>query len=94
MNARGIRAAIEIKWSDRPLEDFSEIKGLLAFAEKNEFVSPHPLGCTTLTKQDARHYDNKEVVFIPTSLYCFILGQSLDTPEFGEKLSKSMVQTK
>ena len=94
MNAEGIRVAVEIKWSDRPLEDSSEIKGLLDFAEKNEFVSPHPLGCTTLTKQDARHYGNKEVVFIPTSLYCFLLGQDLDTPEFGEELSKSMVQTK
>ena len=93
MGATGIIAAIEIKWSDRPLKDSSEIKGLLDFAEKNEFVSPHPLCCCTLTKQDVRNYGNKEVLFVPTSIYCFLLGQSLNSPEFREELLKPAVQT-
>lgn len=93
MNATGIIAAVEIKWSDRPLEDSSEIKGLLAFAEENNLVSPS-LCCCTLTKQDVRHYGNRGVMFIPTSIYCFLLGQSLNSPEFREELLKPAVQTK
>ncbi|MCY3625692.1 MAG: ATP-binding protein [Candidatus Dadabacteria bacterium] len=94
MGATGITVAVEIKWSDRPLEDSSEIKGLLDFAEENKLFDPSCLCCCTLTKQDVRHYGNKEIVFIPTSIYCFLLGQSLNSSEFREDLLKSAVQRK
>ena len=93
MDSTGIREAVEIKGSDRSLKDSSEIKGLLDFAEENKLVSPRCLSCSTLAKQDARYYGNKKVVFIPTSLYCFLLGQSLNSSEFREELLKSAVQT-
>lgn len=90
MSSPGINpaAAIEIKWSDRPLKDPSEIKGLLDFAEKNKLADLGSLICCTLSKFDFHQYGNKKILFFPTSFFCFILGQSLNSTEFKEGLIK------
>ncbi|MXZ49059.1 MAG: DUF4143 domain-containing protein, partial [Candidatus Dadabacteria bacterium] len=90
MSSPGINpiAAIEIKWSDRPLKDPSEIKGLLDFAEKNKLADLGSLICCTLSKFDFHQYGKKKILFFPTSFFCFILGQSLNSREFKEGLVK------
>ncbi len=92
MDTTGVTMAVEIKWSDRPLENSSEIKGLLDFAEKHKLTSSNSLVCCTLSKSDIKRYGNKDVLFFPTSLFCLLLGQYLNTREFRESLIKSVVE--
>lgn len=68
---------VEIKWSDRPLEHPSEIKGLLDFAEENKHPDLKRFVCCTLTKFGVRQYGDKKILFCPTSLFCLTLGQAL-----------------
>ena len=92
MDTRGITMAVEIKWSDRPLKNSSGIKGLLDFAEEHELAGPNNLVCCTLSKGNVKQYGNKDVLFLPTSLFCFILGQSLNSQEFRGALIKSVTE--
>lgn len=91
MDDTGVRpeTAIEIKWSDRPLENLSEIKGLLDVAEKHKLVGLGDTICCTLSKFDFQQHGDKKILFFPTSFFCFILGQSLNSQEFRETLIKS-----
>ncbi len=91
MNPINPLIAVEIKWSDRPLKYSSEIKGLLDFAEENKHAGLKQLVCCTLTKYDLRQYSDKKILFCPTSLFCFTLGQAL-SQEFSEFLIKSVVE--
>lgn len=78
--------ATEIKWSDRPLENPSQLRALLSFAKENKFGDSEKLICCTLSKLTCQQYGNKEIVFCPTSLYCFLSGRSYASREFGEAL--------
>lgn len=89
MDATKITTAVEIKWSGRAPENSSKIKGLLDFAEKHELAGLNELVCSTLSKAGVKRYGNKDVLFFPTSLLCFALGQSLDSREFREILISS-----
>ena len=92
MDTAGITMAVEIKWSDRPLENSSEIKGLLDFAEEHKLDGfNNDLVCCTLSKSDIKRQGNKDVLFLPTSIFCFLLGQYLNSQEFRENLIKSAV---
>lgn len=70
-------AAIEIKWSDRPFKNLSEIKGLTDFGTKHKLTDRGTLVCHTLSKSGRRVYNNKTVHFFPVSLVCLALGQVL-----------------
>ena len=87
------REAIEIKWSDRPLKNPSEIKNLLDFAAQHKLTEPGSLICHTLSKIDIQKYNNKTVFFYPTSFACFELGRSMTSREFKENLVKSATET-
>lgn len=78
--------AIEIKWSDRPLKNPSQLRALLSFAEENQFSDSQRLICCTLTKLVSGKYGSKEIAFCPTSVFCLLYGQSLESPEFRKAL--------
>ena len=94
MNDTGVKpaTAVEIKWSDRPVENSSEIKGLLDFAEKHNLAGLGETIFCTLSKSDFQQHNNKKIMFFPTSLLCFALGQSLNTQEFREALVESVIK--
>lgn len=78
--------AIEIKWSDRPLENPSQLRALLSFGEENQLGDSEKLICCTLSKLSSRKYRNREIIFSPTSFFCLLHGQSLESPEFRKAL--------
>ncbi len=80
MDATGVTTAVEVKWSDRPFNNASEIKGLLDFAEKHRTAGLKYLFCCTLSKLGWKQYGDKRVLFFPTSLFCFLLGKFISRP--------------
>lgn len=96
MDETGAKAevAIEIKWSDRPFENLSEIKGLLDFADKNGLAGrAENTMCLTESKYGVKTYKNGAVVFTPASMFCFELGKVLNSGEFKEQLVKTATAT-
>lgn len=91
MSASAITMAVEIKWSDRPFKNSSEIKGLLDLAEEHRLAGLNDLVCCTLSKGGLKQIGDKNVLFLPTSLFCFMLGQSLNSQEFRETFIKSAI---
>lgn len=91
MDATGIKPveAIEIKWSNRSVENPSKLRGLLDFAKKHGIADPGTLTCCTLSQCVSQTYKGVSVFFFPVSLICFSLGKSLTTDEFRETLIKS-----
>ena len=78
--------AIEIKWSDRPLENPSQLRALLSFAEENRLGDSEKLICCTLSKLTSRKYGNRKITFCPTSVFCLLHGQYLESAEFRKAL--------
>lgn len=79
-------SAIEIRWSDGPVENPSEIKGLLDFAAEHKLSDPGSLVCCTRGKTDIQKHEGKTVLFYPASLVCFELGRCASIEEFREAL--------
>lgn len=66
--------AVEVKWSDAFEENPSKLTSLRAFAAK------HPdckLQTTTRSKQSSKRIDERDCVFTPSALYCYILGLNI-----------------
>lgn len=66
--------AVEIKWSNKPYKDYSELKNIIAFCKT------HKLDHTLVTSVDI--YEDREIQglgfkFIPASLYCFEVGKNM-----------------
>ena len=78
--------AIEIKWSDRPLKNPSQLRALLSFAEENKLGGSERLICCTLSRLTSRKYGDREIVFCPTSVFCLLHGKSLESLEFRKAL--------
>ncbi len=81
--------AVEIKWSDRPIENPSQLRALLSFAEENRLgVSSDSkrLICCTLSRFTSRKYGDREIVFRPTSVFCLAYGKYLESPRFRKTL--------
>ena len=91
MDATGMKPiqAIEIKWSNKPVENPSYIKGLFDFATKHEITGPGTLTCCTLSEFSFQIHKDIGVLFFPTSLICFDLGKSLTSNQFRENLVNS-----
>lgn len=68
------RFAVEVKWSDAPLNNPREIKGLIAFAKKHKLARA-PL-CTTLTQSAKHTIDGVTIEFTPSSLHCYTVGKN------------------
>jgi len=73
--------ALEVKWSDRFVSRPGELKSLRSFAKKNNLKR---VWSTSRTIMDSRRLeDGLEVVFIPTSVYCFTLGHNIIYDKMG-----------
>ncbi len=88
-----VESAIEIKWSDKPYDNLSEIEGLLDFAQKHDIGNENG-GITCLTKSKFGHKSvrNRLVMFLPTSLFCFEWGKVLNSNDFRESLVKNLTE--
>lgn len=68
------RFAVEVKWSDRPVEDHKLIKGLLEFSRR------HPPGrtplVTTVSVSGKREIRGVEVELAPCSLHCYTVAKN------------------
>lgn len=68
--------AVEVKWSDRPVTDFSLLRHCVAFAETHPKLA-QPIMVTTKTIQAAKEYQGIKFRFVPSSLYAYMLGANL-----------------
>lgn len=69
------RFAVEIKWSDAPYTDWSELRGIREFASKHS-LTRRPL-VTTLTASGIGRDGALEIEFVPTSLHCYTIARNL-----------------
>ncbi len=65
--------AVEIKWSDRIIEQTSELKPLLNFLENNKLPSAV---VTTMSKYIYKSMRSVGIQFIPAALYAYIVGDN------------------
>lgn len=68
------RFAVEVKWSDRPFDDWKEIRGIIEFAQTNK-LARMPL-VTTLSRSGIKTMNGVDVEFAPTSLHCYTVGRN------------------
>lgn len=66
---------VEIKWSDRAVDDWSELRGLREFARMHK-LARRPL-VTTLTRTARGRQEGLEIDFVPTSLHCYTIARNL-----------------
>jgi len=66
--------AIEVKWTDRFYKKPGELKSLLGFCHSNNLRSA---AVTTKSTTGATVMENVHLDFIPTSLYCYTVGNNL-----------------
>lgn len=66
---------VEVKWNDRFYDRPADLKGVLAFAARNELTRP-PL-ITTRTKCGVKTVEGVELHFVPTSLHCYTIGRNV-----------------
>jgi len=74
--------AVEIKWSNRPFENpYDELKSLLYFCEKNSLKNAI---VTTIDKEGFNFINNIELMFVPSSIYTYIVGyNSIENKKAG-----------
>jgi uncharacterized protein len=63
--------ALEVKWSDRFVEEPGELKSIVRFCQENGLSAAT---VTTRTERAARQVGGVEIEFIPASLYCYLVG--------------------
>jgi hypothetical protein len=68
------RFAVEVKWSDRAIEDVKPIKGLLEFSRKHN-LGRLPL-VTTLSVGGRETVRGIELEFTPSSLHCYTVAKN------------------
>jgi predicted AAA+ superfamily ATPase len=66
--------AVEIKWSDRYVEQSGELKSLLQFLTANSLSEAT---VTTLSKYERKNLDQVSILFIPSAVYAYTLGKNL-----------------
>lgn len=69
------RFAVEIKWSDKAVDDWSELRGLREFAAHHR-LQRRPL-VTTLTRATRGRDGKIEIDFVPTSLHAYTIARNL-----------------
>jgi hypothetical protein len=65
--------AVEIKWSDRYVEHYGELKSLLQFLTTNRLGEAI---VTTISKYDRKDLDEVGIQFIPSAVYAYIVGKN------------------
>jgi predicted AAA+ superfamily ATPase len=66
--------AVEVKWSDRPIDDHSRIAPLISFCRQHKM---NEALVTTKEAEASSVIDQVHIKFVPTSLYCFTVGHNL-----------------
>ncbi|MCE2474146.1 MAG: ATP-binding protein [Alphaproteobacteria bacterium] len=66
---------VEVKWSDRPGQVANELNSLLAFTSRHRGAKPL-VTTRTLTDDDVQWPGEVRLDYIPTSLYCYIVGHN------------------
>ena len=74
--------AAEIKWSDRFFDRPSQLKSLLAFNQNNRLKH---IVATTQSKQEIKQISDVSINFIPTSIYCHMVGYHIVTYKSTER---------
>ncbi len=69
------RFAVEIKWSDRIVQNLGELRGLRELAGKHALART-PL-VTTRTHTGSATLDGMAIEFIPVALHCYTIGRNL-----------------
>ncbi len=65
--------ALEIKWSNRYFENPNELKSLIWFCKKNNLDTAL---VTTIDKEGALEYEGVKLVFVPASIYTYVVGRN------------------
>ncbi len=68
---------VEVKWTDRFYERPHRLKSLSLFLQKNQQI--HTVMCTTKTKSGKGQLQGREIGFLPSSEYCYMLGKNILT---------------
>lgn len=63
---------LEIKWSNKPTQDFKRIHELLSFSRKNNV---RRITITTIDKYETPRIEGTRVEFIPLALHCYTLSK-------------------
>jgi hypothetical protein len=66
---------VEIKWSDRYFDRPGDLKGVLAFSERNALSRPPVI--TTRTRSGFKEVNGIGLEFVPTSVHCYTIGQNV-----------------
>lgn len=66
--------AVEVKWSDRFVQNPWELKSVIQFCHANNLVE---VTVTSRSLSKIRRVDNIRMEFIPASLYCYMVGRNL-----------------
>lgn len=71
------RWAVEVKWSDRPIQNTSELDNCVEFVSRNSRIE-QPILVTTRTKE-AKNFEYRGVRFFfqPASVYAYTLGANI-----------------
>lgn len=67
--------AVEVKWSDRYLNQLDELSALVDFYEINNIDEPALV--TTMTKSCNKTYKGILFEFVPSSIYCYTVGKNI-----------------
>ena len=67
---------VEVKWSDRPPSHPEELSGVFALASRYPTISAS-ITTRTIEAQSDSWPGTKPLKFIPTSLYCYMVGRNL-----------------
>lgn len=67
---------VEVKWSDRPLQDRSLLRHCVVFYRKHSGIEM-PILVTTRTKTGTASVDGVEFEFCPSALYAYMLGANI-----------------
>lgn len=71
---------VEVKWSDRPFSNASELNAVVEFVQNNqigEFEGDGSPLVTTYTQTGTKQLSGQTIRFIPSSLYCYTVGRNL-----------------
>ena len=76
--------AVEVKWTDRPVEDHSQLNNCIEFIRQNPNVK-QPIMVTTRTITQEITYREVQFRFILSSLYAYQLGKNILRHKFNKQ---------
>lgn len=86
----GAKWAVEVKWSDRYVDQVDELAALVEFCRKNDLSGAI---VTSRTMWANRNVGGVAIEFLPTAVYCFTLGYNIIHSKHDLALSEVGSQT-